>query len=193
MCGGDLVHFLDVQLPGESSPFKPGSRLQIFACREHDDIAGTIYSNYKRFESVVRSERLPENYWEISDGHYLLRLLPPGAPVYAGPMEKRLALQNLRLTQREDSAAEPLTALKLLGQPSWAQDPEDHVCMCGKPMSLLMQIPEGTGFDMTPEAPIQPNSFSRSQYCLFLGNELYLLACTGQCHPFALWPVLQHT
>jgi hypothetical protein len=192
MCGDDLVHFLDVELPEGSSPFQAGSRLQVFACREHDDIAGTIYSDYNRFASLATSKRLPDAYWEITDGHYLLRLLPPKASVKSGASEKRLALQNLQRTKTEDSEAEPLRALKLFGHPSWAQDPENHVCCCGKPMRLLLQIPDSTGFDMISGAPQQPGSFSRSQYCLFLGNELYLLACTAQCHPLALWPVLQH-
>lgn len=191
ICGNDLVHYLDIQYT-DPSPFKVGSRLQIFACREHDDIPGTIYSNYERFEAAARSKRLPENYWAVSDGHYLLRLLPPDLPLKYDRTEDRLALQNLCLAVREDSEDEPLRAFKLLGYPSWAQEPEDHVCCCGKPMRLLLQIPEGGAFDKAEGAPEQPNSFSRSQYCLFLGNELYLLACTGQCHPLALWPVLQH-
>lgn len=193
MCEGDLVHFLDVELPHESIPFKAGSRLQIFACREHDDIAGTIYSNYARFDSTARSKQLPANYWNITDGHYLIRLIPPGGLVVAGHLEQRLALQNLRSTRNVDSEIKPLMSFKLLGYPSWAQDAEDHLCCCGCPMRLLLQIPEGVGFDMALGAPEQPNSFSRKQYCLFLGNELYLLACTGQCHSMALWPVLQST
>jgi hypothetical protein len=59
-------------------------------------------------------------------------------------------------------------------------------------MRLLLQIPDGFGFDMAEGAPEQPNSFSCSKYCLFLANELYLLACTAQCHPLALWPALQN-
>lgn len=192
MCGNNLVHYLDVELP-ESSPFKVGSRLQVFACREHDDIPGTIYSNYQRFDAVTKSKRLPENYWDVTDGHYLLRLLSPEMALKDGRTEDRLALQNLLLTRRKDCKAEPLMSFKLLGYPSWAQDPEEHVCCCGKPMRLLLQLPDGIGFDKAEEAPEQPNSFSRSQYCLFLGNELYLFACTGQCNPLAMWPVLQHT
>lgn len=191
MCGDDLVHFIDIELPTDSSPFKAGSRLQVFACREHDDIAGTIYSDYRRFDSAGKSRRLPEDYWDITDGHYLLRLLPPGAPVVTRCVERRLLLQNLRRTRKEDSEADPLPAFKLLGHPSWAQDPEDHVCCCGSPMRLLLQMPDGSGFEMASGAPEQPNSFSQSEYCLFLGNELYVLACTRQCHILALWPVLQ--
>lgn len=192
ICGDELVHFLDVELPADAAPFQAGSRLQLFACRQHDDIAGTIYSDYGRFESASRSERLPENYWNISDGHYLIRLLPPDAAAIAGRPETRLALQNLLQARTEDSVTQAKMSFKLFGQPSWAQDPEDHVCCCGAPMKLLMQIPANFGFDMAPGAPVQPNSFSRSHYCVFLGNELFLLACTAQCHPLALWPVLQN-
>jgi hypothetical protein len=193
MCSDKLVHFIDLKLPKESSPFKPGSRLQVFACRQHDDISGTIYSDYRRFAALGKSKRLPHAYWEINDGHYLLRLLPPGAAVKRAEAEKRLALRNLELAKKEDSEAEPLMAMKLFGYPSWAQDPEEHQCSCGAPMRLLLQIPEGTGFDMAAEAPQQPNSFSSSKYCLFLSNELYLMGCAAQCHPMALLPVLQGT
>jgi hypothetical protein len=192
LCRDSLVHFLDVELPRESAPFQAGSRLQVFACRQHDDIAGTIYSDYGRFGSAAQVRQLPDRYWEISDGHYLIRLLPPGAPVVAGSPETRLALRNLRRTRHTDSQAKPKASFKLFGYPDWAQDPEEHVCCCGAAMQLLLQVPDGIGFDMAPGVPAQPNSFSGQQYCLFLGNALYLLACTRQCHPQALWPVLQN-
>jgi hypothetical protein len=179
-------------LPDDSAPFKAGSRLQIFACRQHDDIAGTIYSDYGRFTAASGSQRLPENYWDISDGHYLIRLLPPDAAVVAGRAESRLALRNLQQAPAQDSISQPRTSFKLFGHPSWAQDPEEHVCCCGAGMKLLMQVPANFGFDMVPGSPEQPSSFSHSHYALFLGNELYLLACTAQCHPLALWPVLQN-
>ena len=193
MCGEELVHFLDVELPEGSAPFQPGSRLQIFACRQHDDIAGTIYSDYGRFEAAARSQQLPERYWDISDGHYLLRLLPPGTAMTAADHpEPRLALQSLRLQRAADAEADPRQSLKLLGHPSWAQDAAHHLCSCGASLKLLLQVPALTPFAMTPGAPAQPNSFSNENYALFLGNELYLLACPRQCHPQALWPVLQN-
>ena len=191
LCGNELVHFLDLQLPDESAPFQAGSRLQVFACRRHDDIAGTIYSDYERFASAAQSKRLPDNYWDISDGHYLIRLLPPGAKVVAADQETRLALRNLRLLRQANSHGEPNKSLKLFGEPAWLQEPEDHECCCGAPLRLLLEIPEGFGFAMAPGAEAQPNSFSKEQYCLFLGSQLHLLACTRQCHPSALWPVLQ--
>lgn len=152
LCGDDLVHFLDVELPEESASFQAGSRLQVFACRTHDDIAGTIYSDYRRFAAAAESARLPEGYWGLTDGHYLIRLLPPGAAIGAGRPEARLALRNLRQTRKEESASEPRAAFKLFGLPRWAQNPEDHVCCCGAPMRLLLQLPEGVGFDMAPGA-----------------------------------------
>jgi hypothetical protein len=193
MCGEELVHFLDVELPEGSAPFQPGSRLQVFACRQHDDIAGTIYSDYGRFEAASHSQQLPEHFWDISDGHYLLRLLPPGTAVTAADhFEPRLALHNLRLQREADAEADPRQSLKLLGHPSWAQDPADHLCSCGAPLQLLLQVPANTRFAMTPGAPPQPNTYSDTHYLLFLGNEIYLLACPRQCHPQALWPVLQN-
>jgi hypothetical protein len=194
MCGDDLVHFIELTLPDQDSePFQAKSRLQVFACRQHDDIAGTIYSDYGRFESTRLSHQLPSNYWDIHDGHYLIRLLSPATSVMPARAEDRLSLRNLRLLRSGDSLTEPLMSFKLFGYPSWAQDPEEHKCCCGAPMRLLLQIPEGVGFDMESGAPEQPNSFSRKHYCLFLGNELYLLACERQCNPSALLPVLQHT
>src|SRR5262245_30934493 len=78
MCESDMIAFLELVVPAcDSAPFQPGSRLQIFSCREHDDIAGTIYSDYSRFDSARRQRGLSPDYWNITDGHYLLRLLPP--------------------------------------------------------------------------------------------------------------------
>jgi hypothetical protein len=193
ICGKELIHFVEIELPDGSAPFIASSRLQVFACREHDDIAGTIYSDYNRFSHASMTRQLPQSYWEISDGHYFIRLLPPGTSIARAQVEIKLTTQNLGFVRKEDSTDGRLLAFKLLGHPSWAQDPEEHVCSCGAPMQLLLQIPEGFGFDMAPDAPPQPNSFSNRQYSLFLGNELYLLACTSQCHPRALWPVLQHS
>src|SRR5581483_9784058 len=100
--------------------------------------------------------RLPDSYWEITDGHYLIRLLPPGISLTKSRPEERLALRNLRRTRKEDSEAEPLWAFKLLGHPTWAQDPESHICCCGSPMQMLLQLPDGFGFDMVAGAPEQP-------------------------------------
>lgn len=192
LCDDRMIAFVDLELPKVSgSPFDSGSRLQIFACRAHDDIAGLPYTGGSPapFYLASQSAQLPANYWTISDGHYLLRLLPPESHLESAESETRLLKAPLTFTpMRSDDE----NGFKLFGQPYWVQDPEVHTCCCGAPMTLLLQIPDGSGFQMAQGAPEQSNSFSKHEYCLFLGNQLYLLACTRQCHPLALWPVLQN-
>lgn len=190
ICNDELVAFLDLVLPvSDSSSFASGSRLQIFACRQHDDIAGTIYSDYAAFSTASQSHALPPHYWDISDGHYLLRLLPPSQKTAGARNELRLLPQFIVATPTRDDGED---GFKLFGDPFWVQDAELHNCVCGAPMRLLLQIPVGYGFRMADHAPQQPNSFSATEYCIFLGNQLYLFGCTKQCHPQALWPVLQN-
>lgn len=190
MCESEMVAFLELVLPAcPDSGFKAGSRLQIFACREHDEIAGTIYSDYSRFAKASHRRPLPGEYWNITDGHYLLRLLPPSQQVGPSRPEPRLLSQPLVATSTIDETDD---GFRLFGQPYWLQDPEPHDCACGAPMQLLLQIPHGLGFAMVPGSEPQPNSYSQSEYCLFLGNHLNLLGCPAQCNPLGLWPVLQN-
>lgn len=153
-----------------------------------DDISGTIYSDYSRSDSVRRQQVLPPEYWNISDGHYLLRLLPPSVRTSESRPESRLIAQVVLGSPTDDDGED---GFKMFGDPVWLQDAEPHICSCGAPMRLLLQIPSGLGFPMANGAEPQPNSFSSLEYCLFLGNQLYLLGCTKQCNPLALWPVLQ--
>jgi hypothetical protein len=189
MCNAQLIAFLEIVLPAcASSQFAPGSRLQVFACRQHDDIAGPVYSDHSAFSAASRSRTLPPEYWNITDGHYLLRLLPPSEKTIESGRESRLLPQSVAATATDDDTED---GFKLFGEPYWLQDAEPHECSCGAPMRLLLQIPEGYGFRMADGAEEQPNSFSHTEYGIFLGNQLYLLGCTKQCHPLALWPVLQ--
>lgn len=190
LCNEPLVSFFDLVLPkAKDSPFVAGSRLQIFACGQHDDITGTIYSDYSQFDQAAKSHKLPRAYWELSDGHYLLRMLPPTQAVQEADAQNRLQQQYLQLESWRDQPSEDL---KLFGEPDWIQDDEEHTCACGQPMKLLLQVPDGMGFPMAKDAQQQPSSYSASKYCLFLGNQLYLLGCTAHCNPLALWPVLQN-
>ena len=190
LCNSELVAFLEIVLPpDESSPFQPGSTLQVFACRQHDDIAGTIYSDYAHFASASCERVLPAEYWNLNDGHYLLRLLPPAQKSTTSRQEPRLIHQFVSATAAQDDSED---GFKLFGEPHWLQDAQPHTCCCGAPMRLLLQVPDGYAFPMAEGAQEQPNSFSLTDYCLFLGNQLYLLGCTRQCDPRALWPVLQN-
>lgn len=190
MCDSEMVAFIELVLPQcDTSPFQLGSRLQVFGCCEHNDIAGTIYSDYTPFETASLNRTLPIAYWNITDGHYFLRLLPPSETISATRRESRLIPQFIVATPTDDDAGD---GFKMFGEPYWLQDPEPHTCSCGAQMMLLLQIPENYGFPIADGAEEQPDSFSRTDYCIFLGNQLYVLACTSQCDPRALWPVLQN-
>jgi hypothetical protein len=47
-------------------------------------------------------------------------------------------------------------------------------------------------FAVHPGLPEQPYSVGADTYNLFLGNEIYLLACPDHCDPAAVWPVNQN-
>ncbi|MEU0651353.1 hypothetical protein ACWEV9_06945 [Streptomyces albogriseolus] len=47
-------------------------------------------------------------------------------------------------------------------------------------------------FGVRPGAPVQPYSIRDDAYLLFLGNEVYLLACPKRCDPAAVFPVNQN-
>jgi hypothetical protein len=49
-------------------------------------------------------------------------------------------------------------------------------------MQFIGQIPDSFGFVKTPDAPQQPDGFSATEYCFLLGNQVYILACSNQCH-----------
>ena len=128
--------------------------------------AGTIYSDYTAFDDVCQSVALPDEYWNITDGHYLLRLLPPTTETIQAKQESRLVPRFLAAITAENDSED---GFKLFGQPYWLQDAEQHQCACGAPMQLLLQIPDGQGFTMAEGADEQPNSFSRTEFCIFLG------------------------
>jgi hypothetical protein len=52
--------------------------------------------------------------------------------------------------------------------------------------------PEDFGFDKRPGQPVQPDTFNSAQYGLFLGNEVYIVACPEHCRPAAAWPIPQN-
>ena len=193
ICGAEMVAYFDLTLPAaDADPFLPGSVLQVFACPKHDGIPGPYYSDYAPFTAASLSEQLPDGYWDLTDGHYLLRLLRPSTPVQTATRgDERLEPLFLSAKPIKDAAA---SGLKLLGEPAWVQRPEPHTCSCGAPMALVLQVPEDHLFRI--DFASLPPGVKRNSYLhnlrLFLGNALYLLACTRQCDPRALWPVVQN-
>ena len=53
-------------------------------------------------------------------------------------------------------------------------------------------MPEDYAFDTLPGQEDQPGWYQNENYALFLGNEVYILACPAHCHPAAAWPVNQN-
>jgi hypothetical protein len=53
----------------------------------------------------------------------------------------------------------------------------------------ICHVPEDLEFATHPGAPEQPCSVGADTYNLFLGNEVYLLACPSHCDPAAVRPV----
>ncbi|KES06652.1 hypothetical protein BU52_12765 [Streptomyces toyocaensis] len=58
-------------------------------------------------------------------------------------------------------------------------------------MAFVCQVPENREFGVSPGAPVQPYSIRDDAYLLFLGNEVYLLACPRRRDPAAVLPVNQ--
>jgi len=142
--------------------------------------------------------RLPERFWELGPGHFRLYLTRPGVGEQSAETEPHLRPFGLRFAPSPEeiqvvgAVRIGSQGLKVAGEPSWAQDPEWYTCACGSEMAFIAQVPENFPFPKNSSAPEQPDTFSADDYCLFLGNEVYLFGCTAQCHPEAIWPVLQN-
>ena len=183
-CGERMVFFFQVDVP-PGVPAFGGHHLLVFQCPTHDDVA-------------VGPAQLPERFWDEAAEPYegpFWRILfrTAGAPAAdADPY-----LQGHRLAVRPDTESvdeygRGSQGFKLGGVPSWAQYPEHYRCACGTDLAFVCQVPENFGFDMWPMKAQQSGGTSDDQVHLFLGSEIYILACPARCHPEAAWPVLQN-
>lgn len=184
-CGEPMVFFFRVDIPAGIPAFG-GDHLLVFQCPVHDEVA------------VPAGRQLPERYWDTGctpyDGPFWRILLRgPGVPA----VQDDRHMEPYRLVLRQDREAvdgggRGRHGFKIGGVASWAQFPEELRCACGNDLVLLAQVPENWGFDMWPMKDKDVHGTSDEQAQLFLGNEVYILACPGRCHPEALWPVLQN-
>ena len=202
LCSTRMVLFFQLEVRAEfETPFRPGSLLSAFMCPKHNDIH-SVCPDTRRDYSVKRrgqSTALPSRYWNRNAGHFKLLLLPPDGERSFETADEHLAAQRLSFHKRTEDVTDyglgrivGSQGFKVGGLPAWSQDPEYYSCSCGSAMRFLCQVPDGFGFQKLPAAPEQPNSFSAFEYCLFLGNDVYLFACVNQCRPEAVWPVLQN-
>ncbi|KUJ67827.1 hypothetical protein ACZ90_25040 [Streptomyces albus subsp. albus] len=187
-CGERMALFFQLDIPAELEHFG-GDHLLVFHCRAHNDAS----------DPQLADGRLVPRYWDAPQ------------PPYPGPFWRMLLQRHATRPTAEPEPsvrALPLTLrsfvddphgrgcgaqiAKVGGTPSWAQYPELYRCACGADLVYLCQVPEGLEFDVHPGQPEQPYTVHPDTYWLFLGNEVYLLACPSHCDPAAAWPVNQH-
>ena len=180
-----MVLFFQLDIRSEFKiPFRERSHLLVFMCPTHNEPA--------ELPSIYDSSQLPDSYWDADAGHYALLLFPPGDLISEGHLDEHIASYSLSF----ESAQEEIQNFgefdvgsydfKIGGVPGWMNYRIDKLCTCGGEISFICQTPDGFGFKQTPTAPAQPDSFSYSEYCLFLGNQVYILGCNRQCDPRAL-------
>lgn len=187
-CGTRMALFFQLDIPLDLEPFG-GDHLLVFHCGAHNDAADPVFAD----------GRLVPRYWDAPQPPYprpfwriLLqrRAVLPAAE--AEPSVCPLPLTLRPFVDTPDAGGLGAQTFKVGGTPSWAQDPEYYTCACGADLVYLCQVPEGMEFAVRPGRPEQPYSVGADTYGLFLGNEVYLLACPDHCDPAAVWPVNQN-
>lgn len=132
---------------------------------------------------TLRSRAYPAPFWRV--------LIQSRGAQPAPEAEPHIRAFPLTLRSFEDTPAGAQT-FKVGGAPSWAKRPEFYTCACSADLVYVCQAPENMDFAVHPGQPEQPDSVRPDAYGLFLGNEVYLLACPDRCDPAAVWPVDQN-
>ncbi|MFF9278969.1 hypothetical protein [Streptomyces griseosporeus] len=184
-CGERMALFFQLDVPDDIE-FFGGEHLSVFHCAHHNDAC----------DPVTADGRLVPRFWEAPQppfpGSFWRVLLQrdPGIP----EAEPEPAVRALPLTLRPFAEGHRPFGVhfKVGGTAAWAQFAERYWCACGSEMVFLCQVPEYKEFGVHPGAPVQPYSIRDEAYLLFLGNEVYLLACPARCDPAAVLPVNQH-
>lgn len=185
-CGERMVFYFQVDIPPEVATFG-GDHVMVFQCPVHNEAC-----------FPPDSEQLPVRFWDhppAPNKEVFWRILLHRTGTPAADPDPYLQPRRLTLRQTSDEVDEfgrGVPVFKVSGVPSWAQKPEHYRCPCGADLAFVCQIPENFGFDIIPGQPEQPDTFDSTQYGLFLGNEVYILACSAHCDPAAAWPVNQN-
>lgn len=173
-CGERMALFFQLEVPQDLEHFG-GDHLLVFHCRTHNDAS----------DPQLSAGRLVPRYWDAPQPAYprpfwrvLLQRAAQPLPE-AEPSLRALPLTLKPFMDTPDSQGLGSQTFKVGGTPSWAQDPEHYTCACGTELAYVCQVPENTEFGDDTDA-------------LFLGNEIYLLACPSHCDPAAVWPVNQN-
>jgi len=137
------------------------------------------------FEALASGKDVPERFWDNQMQHFRIFVFGPDAPLVASPEpDPYLEHQALDFVAREE-LGDPFLAIG--GEPKWYQDAETH-----PGFDFIGQLSENFPFRKRASAPEQPNTFSDNDYCLFLGNSIYLFARPEPRDPREIWIVLQN-
>ncbi|GGK21503.1 hypothetical protein GCM10011583_61870 [Streptomyces camponoticapitis] len=174
-CGERMALFFQLDIPLDVEHFG-GDHLLVFHCRTHNDASDPKTADGRlvpRFWDAPQPP-YPRPFWRV--------LLQRHAALPAAESEPSLSGLPLTLRSFVDTPGPygiGAQTFKVGGTPSWAQEPEHYTCACGADLVYVCQVPEGMEFDDESDG-------------LFLGNEIYLLACPSHCDPAAVWPVNQN-
>lgn len=187
-CGKKMILFLQFDIISSFGlNIQNGSHFLAFMCPIYNEI-NDFCSDGKR----------PERFWEKESGMFQLTLNPPDIEEKmetADPYLKsrEILFEDLEKTiSREGYFSSGLVEFKIGGFPSRINNQVEATCGCGSKMEYFCQIPENFAFEKQDSAPAQPDSFSLDEYCLFLGNMIYFLACQAQCNPLAVTAILDN-
>ncbi|MFI6875562.1 hypothetical protein ACIBL6_19180 [Streptomyces sp. NPDC050400] len=187
-CGERLALFFQFDVPSDLEHFG-GDHLLVFHCRVHNEAA----------DPQLAGGRLVPRYWDAPQPPYprpfwrvLLQRRATHHHPDADPSVCGLPLNLQPFVDTPSPRGLGVQTFKVGGTPSWAQDPEHYRCACGEDLVYFCQVPEDMEFAVHPDQPDQPYSVGTDTYNLFLGNEVYLLACPAHCDPAAIWPVNQN-
>lgn len=182
-CGGELLLFIQFDLSEFFElPFENNSHFVLFMCPKCNEIP--------TFESF-QNGNLPPKFWTKTEGHFMAALFRPVEDEIIIKQKPILIPHKLNFSPMYDEL-KPIEEIRIGAEPYWFQDPEVYTCCCGEKMKFFCQIPENYGFTKQKDAPEQSDSFSEHEYCLFLGNEIYIFACPKQCTPNSVWITVQN-
>lgn len=207
-CGQTMLQFLHFDIPTlEQLSFAADCHLSIFMCPVHNECSdfGVQQREYPpEYWNMRHSAYSPKGNYAYPL-HFRLSLFHCESSDVTHADSGHLQHLPLRMQEMIDQAGQawwehdPRAApeynsisslpmvFKIGGLPNWFNEPSrSNTCACGARMRFLCQIPENFAFPKTADAPSQPDSFSYDDYCLFLGNAIYIFACEARCHPHAL-------
>lgn len=182
-CGEELLTFLQFDIEEAwRLPQLSDSHLVVMMCPRCNEIP--------TFETYADG-KLPAEFWNETEGHFFAACMSSNVPLQATPPATLyLKCQELSFEPSEEEGYVS-DMIRMGGEPIWLQDPEPVTCGCGAKMLFVAQISENFPFEKLPDAPEQPDSFSADDYCLFLGNEIYIFACPQQCDLRSVWITVQ--